>query len=116
MRNIFKNKFIKLILYITYILFLLYLSISLSRNINYVIEKCKNNPIDYIKKIDDCYLTIHNFVSINSTPVIQNVVNKSNINVKLNSNQNFKTYIYSYTKPYIIELAQNSTKDCLCCS
>jgi hypothetical protein len=73
----------------------------------------KKYPIDYqIRDIDDCYLTVHNFVSINST--IEEI--SANISHDINNKLNFKTYIYSYTKPFLLELIQNSTKDCLCCS
>ena len=64
----------------------------------------ERSPIDYeLKVLDQCYLTVHNFISFKSDAF-------------LNSTQNFKTYIYSYTKPYLLELVQNSTKDCLCCN
>ena len=59
-------------------------------------------PVDHeIKDIDDCFLTIHNLISIK--------MNDST------SDHDVKTYIYSATKPFLIELINNSTKDCLCC-
>jgi hypothetical protein len=62
--------------------------------------KSKDSPIDYeLKNLDECYLTIHNFISI-----------KSNSNVS-----DVKTYIYSATRPFLIELINNATQDCLCC-
>ena len=74
-------------------------------------KKCEiiEKPIDYELKniIDNCYLTIHNLISINTT-----IGNGKNIS----SNEKFKSYIYSYTKPYLLELIQNSTDDCLCCN
>ena len=93
---------LKLIIALSLLCFVIY-SI---KHINININKCQNElPIDYILKqdLDKCYLKIHNFVSIDSQ-------------AKDNSTQkNFKTYIYSYTKPYLIELVQNSTENCLCC-
>ena len=78
--------------------------------INYY-EKCEiiEKPIYYeLKNINDnCYLTIHNLISINST-----IGNGNNIS----TNEKFKSYIYSYTKPYLLELIHNSTDDCLCCN
>jgi hypothetical protein len=82
---------------------------SITINLEYNTGK---NPIDYqIKDIDDCYLTVHNFVSMNST--IEEI--SANISHDIKNKFNFKTYIYSYTKPFLLELIQNSTKDCLCC-
>jgi hypothetical protein len=83
---------------------------SIIINFEYKQEKY---PIDYqIKDINDCYLTVHNFVSVNSTiEQTQSTIISKDVKNKFN----FKTYIYSYTKPYLLELIQNSTKDCLCC-
>ena len=66
-------------------------------------------PIDSEMKtnLDDCYLTIHNFVSVNQTWEKRNESSNKHI---------IKTYIYSYTKPYLLELVQNSTESCLCCN
>lgn len=72
--------------------------------INNEIFKLDRQPIDYeLKNLDECYLTIHNFIRLPSW-MIQN-----------NSNDfDFKTYIYSYTKPYLIQLINNNTNDCIC--
>ena len=51
--------------------------------------------------IDNCYLSIQNFVTMRH--------NTSNDN-----KFELKTYISSFTKPYLIELLQHQTKDCLC--
>ena len=66
------------------------------------------NPIDSEIKanLEECYLTVHNFVSIKQ--ISQN-------GTELKNQHNFKTYLYSYTKPYLLELVQNSTEVCLCC-
>ncbi len=62
--------------------------------------KSKDSPIDYeLKNLDECYLTIHNFISIKSNSSVSDV----------------KTYIYSATRPFLIELINNATQDCLCC-
>jgi|SRR5882757_1110139 len=74
-----------------------------------------HQPIDYVLKeeFDKCYLTVHNFISLNSTLVQHK--NDSNINFN-NYSQKFYTYISSFTKPFLLELVHNSTEDCLCCS
>ena len=60
-------------------------------------------PIDYeVKVLDKCYLTLHNLIWIR------------------NWNDSFretdvKTFVYSQTKPFLIELLNNVTDDCLCC-
>ena len=66
-----------------------------------------------IEKQDECFITIHNFVKFNSTAIIEKSPGVNDVH--WNTNQNFKTYIYSYTRPFLIELIQNSTQDCLCC-
>ena len=64
--------------------------------------ECDSKPVDYeMKDIDECYLTVHNFIRISEEKNFSN-------------DFNFKTYVYSYTKPYLIELIQNNTNDCLC--
>ena len=67
-----------------------------------------------MKKPEDCFLTIHNFVKINFTSLFSKYIGAND--VRWNTTQNFKTYIYSFTRPYIIELIQNSTENCLCCT
>ena len=95
------------------------LMIKVDFDINDLRNYCKiHQPIDYILKeeLDKCYLTVHNFVSLNSTiEVIQQ--NFSNINLKnYSQSEKFHTYITSFSKPFLLELVQNSTQDCLCCS
>ena len=77
-----------------------------------IIEKCNRNQLDQDIKIEECFLTVHNFINFNSNVLSRN--NKSFDNI-LKNDQNFKTYVYSYTKPFLIELVQNATKNCLCC-
>ena len=94
---------LKIILIIV-IIVMQFILIFNSVNINIELNSNEKQPIDYqIKDIDECYLTVHNFVSMKSRQK-----NKSKNNIE------FKTYIYSYTKPYLLELVQNSTHDCLC--
>jgi hypothetical protein len=103
------------IIYISIIILMLIkdLIIFNKSSINLNFDSTKH-PIDYqLKYINDCYLTIHNFVSINSTIRNQPTIENSN---DIKNDFDFKTYIYSYTKPYLIEMIQNSTKDCLCCN
>ncbi len=57
-------------------------------------EYCKNamdNPIN----LNECYLVVHTLIS--------------------NNYKNVSTYINSYTKPFLIELVNNATQDCICC-
>ena len=79
-----------------------------------------SHPIDYIIKedLDKCYLSVHNLVSFNTTIdlISRTTYGFKDIKIKNSSHkQSFNTYISSYTKPFLIELMQNSTKDCLCC-
>ena len=72
-------------------------------------------PIDYIIKdeIDDCYLSVHNFISIE--PIVQYNKSQKSIFWKFNkSSENIHTYISTYTKPYLLQLIKNSSKDCIC--
>ena len=87
------------------------------------IEKyCKTHrAIDFelTEQLEKCYLTVHNFVSFNSTIEINPHSNSSETNIQLNKslqNQNFHTYISAYNKPYLIELIQHSKNNCLCCN
>jgi hypothetical protein len=100
-----------IIISIQMLIILILLNKSISINFN---DEFKKLPMDYqIKDIKECYLTVHNFVSINST--IQDQISIKNSTDIVNK-FDFKTYIYSYTKPFLLELVQNSTNDCLCCS
>lgn len=53
--------------------------------------------------IDKCYLTIQNFVTM-----------RHGFNISNDRKFDLKTYISSFSKPYLIELLQHETKDCLC--
>ncbi len=109
------NKIIKYFISIFLILNLILLSIFVNKNININFEFDKKYPIDFELKpnLDNCYLTIHNFISFNSTMTSNGT---DSLQAFYQSNQQkFKTYVYSYTKPYLIELVHNSSKDCLCC-
>ena len=64
------------------------------------------NSTEEYSNLDKCYLTIHNFVSIHQ----KNGIKYSNDSI------DFKTFIYSYTRPYLLELINNTTNDCICCS
>ncbi|SRR5260370_37015765 len=98
MVNEVNNKALNIIVIIIILInYILLISIIIKINSNIIRE-----PIDYvIKDIEECYLTIHNLINVQD-------INSDNVK--------FKTFIYSYTKPYLIELVQNSTHDCLCCS
>lgn len=85
--------------------------ISIILNISLLIINISENkcqyPIDYIIKdnLDQCYLSVHNIISINTSLKNNNWTNNY-----------FHTYISSFTKPFLLELVQNSTQDCLCCN
>ena len=53
--------------------------------------------------LSDCFLSIENFITVRQR------YNESTNEFEL------KTYARSYSSPYLIELIQNSRKDCLCC-
>jgi hypothetical protein len=100
------EKYIKVIFFVIFLICFLILSVYFNK-----IEiklQCTSNermPIDFeLKNLDECYLTIHNLISINS--------NREN-NSTYNSNS--KTFVYTSTKPFLIELLNNATKDCICC-
>ena len=56
--------------------------------------------------LKNCFLTIENFITVR-----QNYNNSENFLNKFE----MKTYASSYTSPFLIELIQNSNRDCLCC-
>ena len=82
----------------------LYFSIILLiclKKIEFNIIDDRTKPIDFeLKPFDECFLTIHNFISINSSN---------------QTGSSLKTYIYTATKPFLLEILNNSTNDCLCC-
>ena len=80
--------------------------------------KVENNcndikPVDYILKedLDKCYISIHNFVSLNISLNLVAFSNKTNrFDIKFingSEKQQFNSYISSYTKPHLMELIQN---------
>ena len=86
---------------------------KLTWNVEKIVQKCAKDPMDCQLSIEKCFLEVHNFIQLNSTAMIgENVSSKA---VNLVTDKSFKTYISSYTKPYLIELIQNSTKNCICC-
>lgn len=92
----FISKIILILLFAIYIYFLVNEFIS-KENLN------TKSKVDYdFKVLDDCYLKLDTLISINFT-------NVSNYDSKINS------YIYSSTKPFMIELLQNASNDCICC-
>jgi hypothetical protein len=108
----FKNYHISYIIIIIILLIINFILLNKSITINFN-NDLKKFPIDYqIEDLKECYLTVHNFVSINTTVQDQSSINDSS---DIKNKFDFKTFIYSYTKPYLLELVQNSTKDCLCC-
>lgn len=79
-----------------------------SKKISFEIsDSCDKIMIDYeLKNLDDCFLTIHNFIRLSNVST----------NKKKNSfDADFKTYISSYSKPFLIQLLKNNTENCLCC-
>jgi len=79
----------------------------------------KQQPIDYVLKegFENSYLTIHNIISINNSLEFSKINNSNYINIKyVKPMNNFHTYITSYSKPFLIEMIHNSTRDCMCCN
>jgi hypothetical protein len=106
----------KLISKYIYKVILIILSIKILFDINN--QSQNQTPVDFILKdpLESCYLSVHNFVSFNTTLDLLTNDSKSMFQLNQNlNNQNFKTYISSYTKPFLLELVQNSTDNCLCC-
>ena len=69
-------------------------------NIYLIMGKCEKCPIDFEMKImDQCYLTVQNIIKYD-------VSNESKTKVS--------SFIYSATKPFLIELINNATNDCIC--
>lgn len=54
------------------------------------------------KYLGKCFLSIENFVTVRKTNGTHNEFD-------------MKTFASSFSSPYLIELIQNSHKDCLCC-
>ncbi len=104
-----------IILFSILIIFVILYVINKSVDIQVQIGEIKY-PIDFEAKykLDECYLTVHNFISINFSSIEKNT-NESGENYHTFKKEYFKTYITSFTKPYLIELMQNTSKDCLCC-
>lgn len=97
--NTFKIKY-----NIIYILILTIITQMIFFIIYYKLNCSEICPIDYeIKNIDDCYLTIHNLISTN-------LFDKNN----KYKNQTINTYIYKYSKPYLIQMINNSSNNILC--
>ena len=107
-----RSKLVKLGLSGIYLWVLLILVLKISYDIDQM--NFQNGSLNCeIEKQEECFITIHNFVKFNSTAIIEKSPGVNDVHWK--TNQNFKTYIYSYTRPFLIELIQNSTQDCLCC-
>lgn len=84
------------------IIFVIILSVIYFGILYYHIYHLYNN--DYNAKIlKSCFISIENFVTLR-----QSNITKSN-------SFEMKTYASSYSTPYLIELIQQATRDCLCC-
>ena len=102
------KKILQQVLMLFFITWLMILMSMLANNSKaYFQNEMKPTEFENKPNFDDCYLTIHNFVSVNQTWEKRNDSSNKHI---------IKTYIYSYTKPYLLELVQNSTESCLCCN
>ena len=84
--------FEKIIFYLLILLIIVFLILNLKR---------------YNISLDECFLQVHNFVKFNSS-IYAFKKNTSDYYLQ-NNKQLFQTYIYSYTKPYLIKLINNST-------
>jgi hypothetical protein len=58
-----------------------------------------------IKELENCFITLHNFISL-----------KNYENNSIKPEASVKTYIYSVSKPFLLEILNNATEDCLCCT
>ena len=105
-------KFVKLSLFGIYLFVMISIFWKISHDIAQINFHNVSNNCE-IERQEECFITIHNFVKFNSTAIIEKSPGVNDVH--WNTNQNFKTYIYSYTRPFLIELIQNSTQDCLCC-
>lgn len=109
-RKLWKN-FFPVINFIVLVIFIIIFDSDLKR----IQNEREKFPIDYeIQNLNECYLTVHNFITFNSTAAIHSHENSSDW-FQIRNKQSFKTYIYSYTKPFLLELVQNSNDNCLCC-
>ena len=92
----------------------LYANLILFQN-TYIMYKINTQKIIEYKNesFNDCFLSIHNFVSVKK---LENT-NKYNSTFTRRREYDFdlKTFITTYTKPYLIELLQQSKQDCICC-
>lgn len=81
--------------------------------LNIIISNCGKHPVDCEFSLDKCYLEVHNFIQLNNTAFIESSNGSNHLNIK--NEKSFKTYVTSFTRPYLIELIQNTTQNCLCC-
>lgn len=107
----FKLKEIKIFLFKILIIIILFFTFCVylrSKRINFeIVDSCEQIIIDYeLKNLDDCLITVHNFIRMSD--------NCSNGEKNMND-FDFKSYISTYTKPYLIQLLNNNSKNCLCC-
>ena len=107
------------VIYIIIFIFLIKISINV-HEIDKYFKLHQRFDYETTQDLDECYLTIHNFVAFNSTFDIQQNTNFSestNLFIKnFTQKQSFHTYISSYNKPFLLEMVQNATNDCLCCN
>src|SRR5215469_14142855 len=65
-----------------------------------VVIYCKIDKIEIPS--DDCYLSIHNFVSVKKYS-------------KTNKTVNVESFIHRFSKPFVLQIIKNAENDCLCC-
>ena len=62
------------------------------------------SKLRYNNELEDCFLSIQNFVTV-----------RQNYSLCSKNEFDMKTYASSFSSPYLIQLIQNSKRDCLCC-
>lgn len=70
----------------------------------------QHQTVEENKKLDNCYLAIHNFVTLR-----QNFTGQNCLVTKPQNEFELKTYLMTYSSPYIIERLNHFSDDCLCC-
>lgn len=104
-----RSKKYKLFVYIFIIQFILVSEIILFFPKFKIVNEISSHEADFYK----CLLKFQEVTTLNIT--IAGDVEGKNINSSLELNKwNPVTYINNYTKPFIVELVKNATKDCIC--
>ena len=96
------------------LIFCLYANIILFQNTYLIYNITTHKTSEYNQhSFNECFISIHNFVTVKK---LRKSNNYNSTTTRLREYDfDLKTFISSYSKPYMIELLQQSTKDCICC-